>query len=267
MLTFGEIKKQAAERIKGRFFRCSAVISAVFSGEILIFFCGFLVVFLCFYKVYDVIAPILFVFLWFLIFFILERLKMSRDIMFLFGDMKPVHLRKPGMKIFIKYVITRVCVFFLSAGIRAVLILPSAAAAVVIFYKAYAGEVLSSVFALGVSYAVVMLIAGAAAGEKICCRYSLAPYYILRLRDSGIIESIRQSVYTMNGHCAFMSGVKFKCLRYGAAQLLILPAVYFGVVKNAVRYRAIENIITFGRREKAVTFICDRRMKIIKIEE
>lgn len=224
-------------------------------------------VFASVYKVYALIAPVSFGFAWVFTLFILEKLKMSRDIMFLFGDMKPVHLRKPGMKIFVKYIAARACVCLMSAVIRAVLILPSAAALGVIIYKAYFGEVLSSVFILTVSYAIVMLAAGIAAGKKICCRYALVPYYILRLRDSGIIESIRQSVYAMDGHCAFMAGVKFKCMRYTAAQLLILPAVYCGVVKNAVKSQAVECIINFGRREKAVTFVCDRRMKIIKIEE
>ena len=243
------------------------LISGVFLGKILSFFCGFLVVFACFYKVYALIAPISFGFAWVFILFLLEKLKMNMDIRFLFGEMRPVHLRKPGVKILVKYMVVRICVFFISAGIRTVLILPSAAALGVIIYKAYFGKVLSSVFILTVSYAIVMMIAGIAAGEKICCRYALAPYYILRLRDSGIIESIKQSAYTMDGHCAFMAGVKFKCMRYTAAQLLILPAVYFGVIKNAVKYQAIESIISFGKREKAVTFVCDRRMKIIRIEE
>lgn len=253
-MSFRSAAESAAKNIKGEILRNFFLFALIFIVRLLFAVCLFCAGFSSVYKPYPIYVPAVFALFCVAAFLLFERLKMAADIRFMFSGMRPVHLRKPGVKVFFKYVAVRILSFILRFVVRALFLLPGAVPCAVIFFKAADGETLVSVFILTLCYSFIMLAAGLAAGGKICCRYSLCGYYILRLRDSGIFESIKQSVYTMDGHCSAAARINAGCFRYSAAEILIFPAVYCSVMKNAVKYQLLNDILTFGHKEKAITF-------------
>lgn len=254
---YSQLKYDARENIKGRVFADFFILLLRFLLEIMAFACLFCFLFAVIKGGYPFYAAVTFLLLCLTAYMLYLFIKVRSEIRFYFPNIRPVHLKRAGIRLYFKFFLTNISVNVLKLLTAAGFLIYPAAILYVLFLRIKNGGVYYASALILFVLSCILILTGICVSYLLNLRFSAADYFILKSRDGSVLLSIKKSRKGMDGSIIKYFCVRLRNIKYDLLSLFIITAPYCAAMKNAVGHEAVLSFIS-NKKEKAVTFIIDR---------
>ncbi len=257
---YSNLKYEAREDIRGCIFADFFLLISRFVLRVLFFSGLFCFVFAVIKSCYPFYIPISFLFAGLAAYSLYLFITVKSEIRFYFPNVRPVHLKRAGIGVYFKFCLTQTAAgIFKFLTLSAFMIYPASILGVLFLRIKNEGVYYPTALILCV-LSCMLILSGIYVSILLNLRFSAACYYVLKNRGSSVFSSIKKSREHMDGSLNKYMSVKLRNIKYVLLSLFVLPAPYCLAMKNAVEHEAVLFFLS-NKKEKAVTFIIDRRGK------